>query len=78
VKPSEQCKQYGLNLKQLSEALGEAKTGHPIVSKQTLINWHRNKPELFKAVLIGVVVILAYEGKSHLYKDLKCYLENVL
>lgn len=48
--PSEQCKAAGLNsLAQLSRISG--------VSVQTLINWHRNKPMLFAAVVDGAVVL---------------------
>jgi hypothetical protein len=44
--PSEQCKQAGL--KSLAEVV--RMTG---VSEQTLINWHRNKPQLFSVVVAG-------------------------
>tara|TARA_R110002020_G_scaffold375633_1_gene586846 strand:- start:55 stop:246 length:192 start_codon:yes stop_codon:yes gene_type:complete len=44
--PSEQCKQAGLeSLAELQRVTGE--------SKQTLINWHKNKPILFEVVVIG-------------------------
>jgi len=47
--PSEQCKKAGLkSLAQLVRITGE--------SKQTLINWHRNKPQLFKVVIAGAVM----------------------
>lgn len=46
MKPSELCKQYGLTLKQVSEYTNQ--------SEQTLINWHKNKPYLFMAVVAGV------------------------
>ena len=50
MKPSEQCKEVGLSsLNQLAEITGE--------SVQTLNNWHKNKPKLFKAVLAGAVVL---------------------
>lgn len=58
MKPSELCKQQGLTLKQVSEALGTSKSGHPMVSRQTLINWHRNKPALFECVVSGVKSII--------------------
>ena len=46
MKPSEKCKAVGLkSLKQLSEITGE--------SEQTLINWSKNKPDLFTIVLAG-------------------------
>ena len=44
--PSEQCKQAGL--KSLAEVV--RMTG---VSEQTLINWHRNKTQLFSVVVAG-------------------------
>jgi hypothetical protein len=44
--PSEQCKKAGLkSLAELSQITD--------TSVQTLINWHRDKPALFDAVLIG-------------------------
>jgi hypothetical protein len=50
MKPSEQCKQAGLNsLAELIEISG--------VSEQTLINWHRNKPKLFAVVVAGAVAL---------------------
>ena len=42
------------SLAEVSRALGHNKNGHPLVSRQTLINWHRDKPALFEAVLLGV------------------------
>ena len=43
---SKQAKELGLkSLKQVSELTGQ--------SPQTLINWHKNKPELFEVVLLG-------------------------
>ncbi|WP_157575822.1 MULTISPECIES: hypothetical protein [unclassified Pseudoalteromonas] len=51
---SQQAKKAGLSgLKEV-----EDKTG---VSKQTLINWHKNKPQLFKVVIDGCVVKNASE-----------------
>lgn len=50
MKASEHCKQAGLkSLKQLSDLTH--------TSPQTLINWHKNKPELFAVVVAGAVVI---------------------
>ena len=50
--PSEQCKAAGLkSLAELSRITGE--------SVQTLINWHKNKPLLFKVLIAGAVVIKA-------------------
>lgn len=44
--PSQQAKREGLkSLSQVSEITG--------VSLQTLTNWAKNKPELFKVVLAG-------------------------
>lgn len=46
--PSEQCKAAGLkSLAELSRVSGE--------SVQTLINWNKNKPQLFKVLIAGVV-----------------------
>ena len=50
MKPSEKCKAAGL--KSLAELCEITKQ-----SKETLINWNRNKPELFKAVLTGAAVM---------------------
>lgn len=48
--PSEQCKSAGIkSLNQLSEITS--------VSRQTLINWHRDKPQLFTVVVSGAAVI---------------------
>ena len=49
--PSQQAKAAGLkNLLQVQQLTGQ--------SAQTLTNWHRDKPELFKIVLLGCVAIL--------------------
>lgn len=57
--PSQQAKALGLkSLAQVRDMLGTNKNGHPMVSLQTLGNWHKNKPELFKAVCIGCVEII--------------------
>jgi hypothetical protein len=49
MSPSQQCKAAGLkSLAALIKASGE--------SKQTLINWHKNKPVLFNLVILGAVV----------------------
>ena len=48
--PSEQCKCAGLN--SLAELVIITGT-----SEQTLINWHRNKSQLFSVVVAGAVVI---------------------
>lgn len=48
--PSQQAKEAGLkSLSQVSEMTGQ--------SRQTLVNWHNNKPELFAVVLAGCVSI---------------------
>lgn len=45
--PAQQAKSVGLkSLTQVSEISG--------VSLQTLTNWHRDKPDLFRVVLLGV------------------------
>lgn len=63
--PSQQCKSYGLkSLEQVSKALGTKEDDKPVVSVQTLINWHKNKPELFKAVLLGVYCQTETESKQ--------------
>ena len=50
--PSEQCKAAGLkSLAELSEITGQ--------SVRTLSNWHKDKPVLFRIVLIGAVVTKA-------------------
>lgn len=46
MKAHELAKQHGLkSLTQVSELTGQ--------SNQTLINWHKNKPQLFEIVLLG-------------------------
>ncbi len=46
MKPSRICKDVGLkSLNELSELSGQ--------SVQTLNGWHKNKPDLFKKVLVG-------------------------
>lgn len=46
--PSQQAKEAGLkNLLQVQQLTGQ--------SAQTLTNWHRDKPELFKIVILGCV-----------------------
>ena len=50
MKPSEQCKKAGLkSLAELSKITS--------CSVQTLNNWHKSKPLLFKVVIAGAVVI---------------------
>jgi hypothetical protein len=53
---SKQAKKAGLkSLTQVRDLLGTNKSGNPMVSCQTLNNWHNNKPELFEVVLLGCV-----------------------
>lgn len=55
IRPSEQCKSAGLKgLADLSEISS--------VSPRTLINWHKDKPQLFATVLAGAVVLRKREG----------------
>lgn len=47
--PSEECKAAGLkSLAELSRLTG--------VQQRTLINWHRDKPQLFKVVVLGAII----------------------
>lgn len=56
---SQQAKEAGLkSLAQIRDMLGTNKNGHPMVSYQTLINWHKNKPELFAVVIAGCAATL--------------------
>lgn len=48
--PSQQCKQAGL--KSLAKVVAMSQ-----VSEQTLINWHKNKPQLFAVVIAGCVAL---------------------
>lgn len=50
LKPSEQCKKAGLS--SLAELVKITKQ-----SEQTLINWHKNKPELFAVLVAGAVSV---------------------
>jgi transcriptional regulator with XRE-family HTH domain len=46
--PSETAKKHGLkSLEELARLTGE--------SRQTLINWHRNKPLRFELMCVGVI-----------------------
>ena len=48
--PSQQAKEAGLkNLLQVQRLTGQ--------SAQTLTNWHKNKPELFRVVIAGCAAI---------------------
>ena len=58
--PSQQAKEAGLkNLLQVQQLTGQ--------SAQTLINWNRDKPELFKIVIIGCASSL----QTYQIKELK-------
>ena len=76
MKPHEQCKKAGLSsLAELSEITK--------VSIQTLNNWSKNKPILFKVVILGAKILKDWEklpgsetasGQSPKLPDLdKCY-----
>lgn len=57
--PSEQAKSVGLkSLTQVQELHGFNKKDNHLISLNTLVNWHRDKPELFKTVIIGAAVRL--------------------
>lgn len=48
MKPSNLCKRYGLeSLQELANLTGQ--------SVQTLNNWSKNKPELFKIIIFGSI-----------------------
>lgn len=52
--PSQQCKRAGLDsLAELSRLTG--------VQQRTLINWHKDKPQLFAVLVVGAV---AYRDKG--------------
>ncbi len=52
--PSQQAKAAGLkNVQHVSDMLGTKPDGKPVVSRQTLNNWAKNKPKLFAVVLAG-------------------------
>ena len=55
--PSQQAKAAGLrSLTSVSDITG--------VSLQTLTNWHKDKPKLFKAVVAGCVALTIDEMKA--------------
>jgi len=55
--PSQTIKHHGLkSLNQVSELTGQ--------SPQTLINWHKNKPELFMVVVRGCVATLHHKSET--------------
>lgn len=49
MRPSEICKSAGFKLVDLSKATG--------VSTQTLTNWSKDKPDLFRIIVAGVAVM---------------------
>jgi len=52
--PAQQAKAAGLkSLTQIVEFHGLKENGQPLLSLNTLTNWHRDKPELFKTTIIG-------------------------
>ena len=52
--PSKQAKAAGLkSLRQVAQITKQ--------SEQTLTNWHKHKPELFKVVLLGCCAVIASE-----------------
>ena len=54
ITPSQQAKSAGLkSLTSVSDITG--------VSLQTLTNWHKDKPKLFKAVVAGCVALSQYK-----------------
>ena len=56
---SKRTKELGLkSLTQVSELTGQ--------SLQTLINWHKNKPKLFKVVLLGCKAKLALAAQPNI------------
>lgn len=63
LKPSEICKSAGFTLAEVSKTTS--------VSIQTLNNWHKNKPALFKTIVAGVAALKENEDYKtwHGYKD---------
>lgn len=54
--PSQTAKHHGCkSLKQVSDLTEQ--------SEQTLINWHRDKPELYRIVCIGCAAFVAATGR---------------
>lgn len=54
---SDLAKRAGINLAEMSRRLGQKSNGLPVVNTKTLYNWHKNKPELFRVVLLGVTSV---------------------
>ena len=47
--PAEYCKAQGLTVAEVARCVGKP--------RQTLINWHRDSPDLFRVVVAGVVAV---------------------
>jgi len=63
--PSQQAKAIGFkSLAQVSELLGTRPNGRPVASTSTLWNWHKKKPKLFRAVLLGCKCLLLSDETS--------------
>ena len=45
------------SLAEVRGMLGVNSKGHPKIGKNVLHSWHKNKPELFRAVLAGCAAI---------------------
>ena len=61
--PSQQAKSLGLkSLTQVVELHGVKENGQPVLNINTLTNWHRDKPEVFKTVLVGSLARLNSEA----------------
>ena len=54
ITAQQKAKSLGVTMTQVRDALGQNKNGQPLVSLQTLNNWHKNKPALFEVVCLGV------------------------
>ncbi len=47
------CASAGITVAELSEHFGKNKQGFPLVSRQTLGNWAKDKPMLLETVIKG-------------------------
>lgn len=53
--PGDEIRKAGFdNVDEVVTYLGVKDNGEPVVSKMTLFNWHKNKPLLFEAVILGL------------------------
>ena len=72
MKPSEICKSAGFTLAEVSKTTS--------VSIQTLNNWHKNKPALFKTIVAGVAALKENGEKLHdlvqRNPDVGCWVEK--